>query len=122
MPKSQSRAPYSRRRRWSTADARAALRALVASGLSVSAFAQREGLDEERLYRWRRRFGRERRAAARAATPPVAPALIELRPTPSPRRGEPIEIVLSSGVTLRVAETIEPATLARLVAALEREC
>jgi hypothetical protein len=28
------------------------LDALAASGLSVSAFAEREGLDEERLYRW----------------------------------------------------------------------
>ncbi len=44
--------------------------------------------------------------------------MFELRPTPSPRRAEPIEIVLGSGVTLRVAETIEPAALARLVAAL----
>jgi hypothetical protein len=29
-----------------------------------------------------------------------------------------VEIVLGSGVTVRVAETIDPATLARLVAAL----
>ena len=46
------------------------------------------------------------------------PAVIELRPTPSPRRADPIEIVLASGVTLRVAETIDPAALAQLVTAL----
>ena len=42
----------------------------------------------------------------------------------SPRRAviEPVEIVLVSGVVLRVAETIDPARLARLVAALERGC
>jgi hypothetical protein len=33
-----------------------------------------------------------------------------------------IEVVLVSGITLRVAETIEPAALARLVSALERGC
>ena len=126
MPRPQAHAPYSRRRRWRVADARAALTALATSGLSVSAFAEREGLDEERLYRWRRRFARERKAAARAVTPSAPPAIIELRPTTSPslRRAEtePVEIVLVSGVVLRVAETIDPVRLARLVAALERGC
>lgn len=118
MPRSRSRAPYSRRHRWSTAEARAALSALASSGMSVSAFAQREGLDEERLYRWRRRFAREGKAGTRAARPPAAPALIELRPSASQRAAAPIEIALASGVTLRVAETIEPGVLARLVTAL----
>jgi hypothetical protein len=56
--------------------------------------------------------------------PPAAPSppLLELHPLPDARRGAAIEIVLSSGVTLRVAETIAPAALARLVAALERGC
>jgi len=123
MPPTKPHAPrYATRRRWKTADARAALSALAASGLSVGAFAQREGLDAERLYRWRRRFAREGRAEARTATAPATPALIELRPSPSPRRAEPVEIVLGSGVTVRVAETIDPSALARLVAALERGC
>ena len=122
MPSPQAHAPYTRRRRWRVPEARAALDALAASGLSVSAFAEQEGLDEERLYRWRRRFARERKAEARAVTPPI----IELRATtrPSPRRTaiEPVEIVLVSGVVLRIAETIDAARLARLVAALERGC
>jgi len=90
----------------------------------VSAFAGREGLDEERLYRWRRRFARERKAEACAVTPPATPAIIELRAAtrPRPTETEPVEIVLVSGVVLRVAETIDPARLARLVAALERGC
>jgi hypothetical protein len=33
-----------------------------------------------------------------------------------------VEIVLVSGVVLRVAETIDPARLARLIAALEHRC
>jgi transposase-like protein len=129
MPSPQAHAPYSRRRRWRVPEARAALDALAASGLSVSAFAEQEGLDKERLYRWRRRFAREHKAEARAVTTPATPAtpaIIELRAktSPSPRRAaiEPVEIVLVSGVVLRVAETIDPARLARLVAALERGC
>lgn len=126
MPSPQAHAPYSHRRRWRVTEARAALDALAASGLSVSAFAEQEGLDEERLYRWRRRFARERKAEARAVTPPTTPAIIELRAatSPSPRRTETesVEIVLVSGVVLRVAEMIDPARLARLVAALERRC
>lgn len=100
-----------RARAWKIADARAALKAQVASGLSVSAFAKREGIDSDRLYRWRRVLAAERKRAV-----PSSPAVIELR---APlRRSEPVEIVLASGVTLRVAETIDPAALARLVAAL----
>jgi transposase-like protein len=118
MPRKPSRAPYLLRRRWTLADARAALSALAASGLSVSTFAHREGLDEERLYRWRRRLAAETKAEGRAAAPIATAALIELRP--SPRPPEPIEVVLKSGVTLRVAETIDPSALARLVAALRR--
>jgi transposase-like protein len=126
MPSPQAHAPYSHRRRWRATEARAALDALAASGLSVSAFAEQEGVDEERLYRWRRRFARERKAEARAVTPPTTPAIIELRAatSPSPRRAEAesVEVVLVSGVVLRVAETIDPARLARLIAALERGC
>jgi transposase-like protein len=128
MPRPQSHAPESRRRRWRVPEARAVLDALAASGLSVSAFAEQEGLDEERLYRWRRRFARERKAEAGAVTPPVTPPIIELRAATSlhPRTrdaaAERVEIVLGSGVVVRVAETIDPASLARLVAALGRGC
>ncbi len=104
--------PRKRPLRWSVADARMALKELAASGLSVHAFARREGLDEERIYRWRRRFAAMSAPHGDAAMP----AIIELRPPQ--RRAEPIEIVLASGVTLRVADTIDPSALSRLVAAL----
>ena len=68
MPSPQAHAPHSRRRRWRVPEARAALDALEASGLSVSAFAEREGVDEERLrcVAWTRlqRFRREIRHEA----------------------------------------------------------
>ena len=113
-----------RRRRWKIAEARSVLAALASSGLSLLEFASRNGVEPQRLRRWQRRLAREVRRPARAAgrAVPPPPALIELRPAPNARRGEPVEIVLVSGVVVRVAETIEPATLARLVAALERGC
>ena len=110
------------RRRWKIAEARSVLAAAEASGLSLPEFARQKGLEPERLRRWQRRLARDVRRPARAAGPavPASPAVIELRPSSSASlwRAEAIEIVLGSGVTLRVAETIDPATLARLVTAL----
>jgi hypothetical protein len=42
---------------WSEADARSAIAASEASGLSLKAFACRHGLSEKRLYWWRDRIG-----------------------------------------------------------------
>jgi transposase-like protein len=82
----------------------------AASGLSLGDFARREGIAPWRLYRWRRRLDEA------GAAPGPTPAVIELRATP--RTGAPIEIVLQSGVTLRVSEAVEPSALARVVAVL----
>lgn len=114
MPKSPAAVPSPPRRRWKIADARAALAALSASGLSLDAFASREGLKVERLRRWRHRVGDHGRAEAVGPLPTAE--VIEIRA----RRPEPIEIVLASGRVLRVSETIDVSVLVRLVAALER--
>ena len=110
MPKPRPLVPLSRRRRWSSADARAVLSALAKSGLSASEFAIREGLDVQRLCRWQRRLD--------AADPPTRsmPPFLEVRPG----RVETIEVVLGSGRVLRASESIEPGALARFVDALER--
>ena len=116
MPKSQPVATYLTRRRWTVFEARAALAALDASGLRASAFAAREGLNVQRLQSWRRKLGtkpktRKARSPARASRQ----AFVEL----SPRRSEPIEIVLRSGRMLRVHESIDATVLRRLVEALD---
>lgn len=107
--------PKKRSSPWSIADARAAFVEQAASGLSLREFARREGIDPGRLYRWRGQLG-DKRARSRGVAAAPMPAVIELRP--SSRAAERVEIVLGAGVTLRVAETIDPAALARLVAAL----
>ena len=102
MPKS-SPMSFKTRSRWTAEEGRAALAALASSGLSQRAFAAREGLDPQRLRLWRRRLGEQ-----------AAPSFVEVR-----ARGiERVEIVLPSGVVLRVAETIDAFALGRLVGAL----
>ena len=109
MPKSPPLTSLIRRRRWTTADARSVIAALARSRLSASEFALREGLDAQRLHRWRRRLG------AFSARTPAIPTFVELRP----RRAEMIEVVLGSGRVLRASEAIDPSALARFVDALE---
>ena len=104
MPKSPPPKSYRSCRRWTAIEARAALTALASSGLSQRAFAEREGLDPQRLGAWRRKLGEV-----------AAPTFIEMRP----RAVERIEVVLRSGVVLRVAESVAPAVVAGLVVALD---
>lgn len=113
MPKFRKLALDTGRGRWTPAEAEVVLRALAGSGLSVTAFAQREGIDAQRLYFWRRRFDRTSSASA-------APTFVEV--TPAPRSLGHVEIVLRSGRVLRVAEGIDSRELRRVVEALEDEC
>ncbi len=74
MPRPRLPKTYRNRRRWNVGAARDALAALEHSGLSPSAFAIREGIDEERLCRWKRRL-----ANAGLAGKPM-PEFVEIRP------------------------------------------
>ena len=113
MARGRPTAPYLTRRRWTATDARAALADWRASRLALRTFAQRVGLDAQRLYRWRRVLEAEPRVGHAAA----APEFVEIRPAQIPS----VEIVLRSGRLLRVAETIDSSVLARLARALEEE-
>jgi transposase-like protein len=98
-------AEYLIQRRWTVDVARAALSALADSGLSVAAFAAREGLDAQRLYGWRRRLG-----------PPesVSPSFVEVTAAIAP-----MEIVLRSGHVVRLSPSFDAAALVRLLEVLE---
>ena len=111
MPKRQS-VSYTSQRRWTTADARAALDAQARSGLSVQAFAAREGLDAQRLLRWERRLTAK---PASSAARKMSPTFVEIAGSSSAS----VEIVLRSGRLLRVSESIDPSALRRLVEALD---
>jgi transposase len=117
MPMPSSSEPYLLRRRWTVTDARAAVAALTASGLSLAVFARRENLQAQRLRRWSERLAREdRRPPEDNELVPRVPEVVEIRSRPAAA----VEIVLRSGRLLKVAETIDVAALTRLVSALER--
>jgi hypothetical protein len=101
----------STRRRWKESDARKVLEAAQASGLTLSAFAAREGLAAHRLYFWKQRLEQ----TAKETSPSVA--FVELhRSAPAT-----VEVVLRSGRVLRVSESIDAGALRRLVDVLEQE-
>jgi transposase-like protein len=108
MRKARAGFAYTSCRRWTEKEARAALAAQSTSGLSVRAFAQREGLDAQRLFRWRQRLA--------APSTPIGFVEVEAQ-----RRREPIEVILTSGRVLRVSESVDVGVIARLAEALEKD-
>jgi len=100
---------YRSRRRWTTADAQVMLAELASSGLSIAEFAEKTGLDVNRVYRWRRRIGSSASVALAKR-----PAFIEVK-----RPAHAVEVLLRSGRVLRFSEGIDTAALARIADALE---
>jgi transposase len=97
------------RPRWTEQDARVVLAALEQSGKPVATFAAEHGLDAQRLYAWRRRLG--------GAEPTTFQELI-VRPSPAASLGDPFEIVLPSGVVVRVPISFDAVALERLLTVL----
>ncbi len=91
--------------RWNEDDARTVLDAQERSGLAISEFSAREGLDAQRLTRWQRRL---------SGNADGRPTFIEIGADVSAT----IEVVLGAGLVLRVRESIAPRVLRDLVRAL----
>ncbi len=111
MPRSLARSVLGSilvRRRWSADEARQVLEMMESSGLSAAEFAAREGLEAQRLHRWRRTPG--------AGGDAGMPAFVEIRPVAA---ATSIEVVLRSGHVLRVRDGFGEEALRRLVAVLE---
>src|SRR5690242_3965638 len=109
MPKPRAQSPrtYLAHHRWTEKEARQALDAFDRSGLGIVAFAIREGLDPQRLARWRRRLP----VAAPAPTFEEVATTVT-RATLGGGAGvrverERFEIVLPSGCVVRVPETFD---------------
>ena len=119
MPKPgpRSSSSYSRRRRWTPDDARAALAALDASGLPLVSFAIREGLDPQRLMRWRRRLASSVEEPLFEEVP--RPALAVLAPSSSPAtitvHHQRFEVVTTTGRVVRVPVAFDADTLRRIL-------
>jgi transposase-like protein len=114
MSKTRSISTQLASRRWTAADAQVVIDALSASGMSIAAFARHKGLEEERVYRWRRRLAAAKRAVDNT---PVASAFVEVQAqTPTL-----VEIVLRGDRLLRIPQSIDGQALLRLVDLLERD-
>ncbi|HEY4917740.1 MAG TPA: hypothetical protein VIH92_12560 [Solirubrobacteraceae bacterium] len=117
-PRTRSSA-YLACRRWSPAEAGQALAALEQSGLELTAFAIREGLDPQRLSRWRRRL-----AASPLAFEEVTVREVIAADTAPREERACFEVVLVSGRVVRVPESFDAGALRRLLAIVEevRSC
>jgi hypothetical protein len=79
------------------------------SGQSVAAFCAAHRVSEATFYSWRKRL-----AAQARSTMPSAPAFAPMRVVPD----STAEVVLPSGLIVRVPVNTDPTAIARLVAAL----
>ena len=103
-------------RRWSTGLAEKVLRAFADSGLSRVEFAPQHGIHEQRHYQWQRRL-------SVTIVAPAAPAAFRELARPAAIAEEqpsPFEVVLPSGMTLRIPTRFESAALSQLLQVLRR--
>jgi hypothetical protein len=119
-PGARSPSTYLTHHRWTEEEAREALAAFEQSGLGIVAFGIREGLEPQRLARWRRRL-----AMATAAPAPAFEEVTSVTRAPDGGgaavhvRRERFEIVLPSGCVVRVPESFEASALRRLLSVME---
>jgi transposase-like protein len=98
--------------RWTEADARVVLAALARSGQSVRDFAERHGLDPQRVYLWRRRVAEGDRTTFREVVVRGPPSVL------TEPKGLDFEVALTTGVTIRVPSSFDAGALTRLLEAL----
>jgi transposase-like protein len=92
--------------RWTAAVARHVLAAWSASGLSRQEFADKHGIHEQRLYNWQRRLG-ETGAGDSVQFRELATPAVSVDPR--------LEVVLPSGVRLRVPPSFDANAVGRLL-------
>ena len=122
-----------RRRRWTIEEKVAILDEASQPRASITAVADRHGISRNLIYLWRRQAREGSMPGVTvsngAQSPFVAVQVADRSPTqnapqrlPAPvgrRRFGLIEIALSNGRVVKVEESIDPATLSRIVAALD---
>ena len=86
------------------------------SGISVSKFCKAEGLSEGSFYNWRKKLAKSDRSEAAKQKERSSSAFIEVS-IPSEKPGG-LELVLSSGNTLRIGPGTDGKTLADTLLAL----
>ena len=104
-------------KRWSASRARELLAEAKQSGESLSAFAQRHGIDPQRLYSWRRKLDAVRSPDWSATSATFVPVRVASEATVPSASG--FELVLGMGRVIRVGANFDASALRRLVEVLE---
>lgn len=101
---------------WKEPQAAFILAALSDSGMSVTAFGARFGINPQKLFRWRSRLKGALVAAERPAFHPVE---VVAESSAGPLGDGELDVLLRGDRTVRVRRGFDEETLARLVAVLE---
>ncbi len=107
--------PQWSRARWSPSEAQRVVEAWRRSGLALSVWCHRQGLEYERVRRWRSRLGARRRPRPKATFLPVRVVERGERSLEMPA----FELELPRGMRVRVAAQFDEASLARLLRVVE---
>jgi transposase len=130
-----------RRRHWPDEEKLRIMSEALAPGATVAAVAGRNGVCRSLVYLWLR-LARSGRLPGISLSDPPATSFVPVRIAPvahpaqatgppttqvarradARRRASLVEVTLGNGRTIRVDESIDPAALARLVAALDGGC
>lgn len=107
--------PRGRAGRWNEQEAAQALRECAESGLSIDAFARREGYSGQRLRDWKHRLG------GKPTTAPVTFLPVKIAQSPIESAASIRHLAIDVGnVSVRVREDLDVEHLARIVGALDR--
>jgi transposase-like protein len=87
------------------------------SGESLRAYAERHGIDPQRLYSWRRKLGGVKEAASTPLREAFVPVRVAAETSATP--ASTFELVLAAGRVVRVGANFDARALRRLVEALE---
>ena len=114
-----------RRRHWPDEEKLRIMTEALAPGVTVAAVADRNGVCRSLVYLWLR-LARSGRLPGISLNDPPGTSFVPVRiappqsaPTDVRQRAILVEVTLGNGRTIKVDDGIDPATLARLVAALD---
>ena len=124
-----------RRRRWTAEQKLAIVGESLGPGLTPTEVARKHGISTGQIYTWRQQFLSYESSTVSRATPhftavelasactPAYPPPPELPPCPSPEKSPRleglIEVVLPSGISVRVDANVDARALRRVLGALE---
>ena len=122
--RSKRMAAVAQSRYWRQEDAECALDALSDSGLSLTAFARKWGINEGRLRRWQARLGRAAlvRAGGAEILPGFSPVEVVLEDATLSSSDSGVELVLRSGHRVALQRGFDRHVLEEVLRVVDAAC